>query len=330
VLTPKAISPATSRPKWCVDMHGELFELGGQGFPSYFVLIMVGFLCATAMGALWAKRVGQNPDVIVDLGLLALLSGFAGARVLHVFADGYFMDYVHLCTDPARVTWHITESECLSADYAGSWDAVANVCHPVEKNCWAWAQFWNGGFTFYGGLIGATAGAWWLFRRDRFPFWKATDMGAMMVPIGLGYGRLGCLLAGCCFGKTTDSPWALVFPPGSPASDWQAREGMLHSHLQHSLPVHPTQLYEAGGAFGLAALGILYLHRNKRYDGHVFAVFLAGYALLRFAIEFFRSDDRGALGYLSTSQWIAIVMLLCALLLHYKRRATGLEGVASV
>lgn len=309
-------------------MHGELFELWGQGFPSYFVLIFVGFLSATAMGAVWAKRVGQNPDVIVDLGLLALLTGFAGARVLHVFADGYFMDYVHLCTDPALVDWHITKAECASPDYAGVWDAAAKVCHPVEKNCWAWAQFWNGGFTFYGGLIGATLGAWWLFRRDKFPFWKATDMGGMMVPIGLGYGRLGCLLAGCCFGKTTDSSMALVFPPGSPASDWQAREGLLHNHLQASLPVHPTQLYEAGGAFALAALGILFVHPNKRYDGQVFAAFLGGYAVLRFCIEFLRSDDRGALGALSTSQLIAVGMLAFAVAIHVKRRSAGVEGGA--
>jgi phosphatidylglycerol---prolipoprotein diacylglyceryl transferase len=311
-------------------MHGQLFQLGGQGFPSYFVLIIVGFLSATAMGALWAKRVGQNPDVIVDLGLLALLTGFAASRVLHIFADGYLMDYVHLCTDPGLVDWHITRAECLSPDYAGTWDAAGKVCHPVESNCWAWAQFWNGGFTFYGGLIGATLGAAWLFRRDRFPFWRATDMGGMMVPIGLGYGRLGCLLAGCCFGRPTDSAVGLVFPPGSPASDWQAREGLLHSHLASSLPVHPTQLYEAGGAFGLAALAILYVHPNKRYDGQVFAVFLAGYAALRFGIEFLRSDDRGGLGFLSTSQLIAVGMVGFALWIHLTRRATGTNGGGAV
>lgn len=155
-------------------------------------------------------------------------------------------------------------------------------------------------------------------------------MGGMMVPIGLGYGRLGCLLAGCCFGKTSDSPLALVFPPGSPASDWQAREGLLHSHLQASLPVHPTQLYEAGGAFALSALAIFVVHPNKRYDGQVFAVFLAGYAVLRFGIEFLRSDDRGGLGFLSTSQWIALGMLAFALVLHAKRRSSGVKGEVHV
>jgi phosphatidylglycerol:prolipoprotein diacylglycerol transferase len=204
-------------------VHGRLFTLFDTPAPSYFVLILIGFLFAVSMGALWAKRVGQNPDVIVDLGLFALLSGFAGARLLHVFADGQLMDYVHMCTDPGLVDWPISQAECNSADFQGVWDAAAQLCHPSEPNCFAWAQFWNGGFTFYGGFIGATLAAVWLFRRDRFPFWKACDMGGMMVPIGLGFGRLGCLLAGCCFGaESHDGPLALVFPPNSDASVWQA------------------------------------------------------------------------------------------------------------
>jgi len=310
-------------------MRGSLFELFGTSFPSYFVLIVLGFLFASAMGALWARRVGQNPDVIVDLGLLSILTGFAGARVLHLFADGYLMDYVHLCTDPSLVDWHITRAECAGPDYAGTWDEVAGVCHPVESNCFAWAQFWNGGFTFYGGLIGATVGAWWLFRRDRFPFWKACDMGGMMVPIGLGYGRLGCLMAGCCFGTTTHGAHALVFPPGSPASDWQAREGLISHHLLSSLPVHPTQVYEAAAAFALAGFGILYLHARKRYDGHVFATFLGGYGVVRFVIEFFRSDDRGGVAGLSTSQWIALCMVIGALFIHLKRREVAARSLVA-
>src|SRR5262245_6873458 len=91
-------------------MHGQLFNFFGTAFPSYFVMIFVGFLFATTMGALWARRVGQNPDVIVDLGLVALISGFAGARLLHVFADGHLMDYVHSCTDPALVDWFVPKS----------------------------------------------------------------------------------------------------------------------------------------------------------------------------------------------------------------------------
>jgi phosphatidylglycerol:prolipoprotein diacylglycerol transferase len=313
-------------------VHGRLFSLFGSPFPSYFVLILVGFVFATTMGALWAKRVGQNPDVIVDLGLAMVIAGVLGARLLHVVADGHFTDYVNLCTDPARVNWEISKEECLAPlsdsscafDDApsgphGVWDEAQGVCHPPERDCLAWAKFWAGGLTFYGGLIGAVVGAWWLFRRDRFPFWKGFDMGGMMVPIGLGFGRLGCLLAGCCFGTPSSAAWAIRFPAFSSASEAQVKAGVLGHKYLESLAVHPTQIYESGAAFAIAAFGILYLHGRKRYDGQVFAAFLGAYGVIRFVIEFWRADERGGIFWLSTSQWIGIGMVLIALAIHVKR-----------
>ena len=111
-------------------MHSRLFtidlDLFGSDysipFPSYFVLLLTGFLFATIMGVVWAKRVGQDPDVVVDLGLAMLLAGVAGGRILHVLADGHLMDYVHMCTDPSKVEWQITRAECLSnGNGATSW-----------------------------------------------------------------------------------------------------------------------------------------------------------------------------------------------------------------
>jgi len=136
-------------------MRPELFRVLDVGFPSYFVLLLSGFIFATTLGVLWARRIGEDPDVVVDLGIFTLLMGVVGARVLHVIADGYFWDYVHLCTDPARVVWKITKVDCLSASYDGAWDAAGNVCHPKEGDCFAWAKFWAGGLTYYGGFLGA-------------------------------------------------------------------------------------------------------------------------------------------------------------------------------
>lgn len=300
-------------------MHPNLFSVLGYEVSSYMLLIAVGFIFATAMGALWVRRVGQNPDVVVDLGLASVVAGLVGARLLHVFADGYFWDYVHLCTDPGRVSWPVLKSECLGR-LDGVWDAQAAVCHPKQADCWSWAQIWGGGLTFYGGFVAATLAAWWLFRRDRFPFWKGVDMGGMMVPIGLGLGRLGCVMVGCCFGHTCDLPWALTFPSHSPASEWQFRQKLLSTPTAESLAVHPTQLYESLAAFAIAALTILFVQGRKRYDGQVFAVFCVTYALSRFVIEFWRSDDRGGFLSLSTSQGIGILMLLVGLGIHWGRR----------
>src|SRR5690606_27387479 len=126
-------------------------------------------------------------------------------------------------------------------------------------------------------------------KRDRFPYWKAADMAGMVIPIGLTFGRMGCLLGGCCFGSPWQHPLALVFPPYSAASAAQARDGLLQAEHLHSLSVHPTQLYAA----------------------------------LRFILEYFRADDRGGIAMFSTSQWLGLVLIALALTAHrfLRRRA---------
>jgi phosphatidylglycerol---prolipoprotein diacylglyceryl transferase len=302
-------------------MRPELFRLLDVGFPSYFILLLSGFFFATGAGVLWARRIGLNPDVIVDLGLAMLLAGVAGARLLHVFADGYFWDYVHLCTDPARVDWPLDRAECLSPTYDGAWDAARGICHPKNQDCFAWAKFWAGGLTYYGGFFGATAAAVVLLRRDRFPFWKAADMAGFAMPLGLSFGRMGCLLSGCCFGSISNVPWALSFPPRSPASDAQAKEHLLESARSWSHAVHPTQIYESAASLAIAAVCLFVIHPRKRYDGQVFAASLALYAVARFLVEILRRDARGGLFGLSTSQLIGVLLVGAAFAIHARRGA---------
>ena len=298
-------------------MRPELFKLFGIEFPSYFVLLFSGFLFATTLGVLWARRIGKSADVIVDLGLAMLLFGVAGARVLHVLADGYFWDYVHLCTDPSLVDLHLSQAECVSRA-EGTWDAARAICHP-QQDCFGWAKFWAGGLTYYGGFIGASLGAFFLLRRDKFPFWKAADMAGFAVPLGLCFGRMGCLLAGCCFGAETSLPWALSFPPHSAASEAQFKAHALPSLALWSHPVHPTQIYESAASLGIAAVCLLLVHPNKRYDGQVFVAFLVLYAGARFVLEVLRRDERGGWLGLSTSQLLGVAMVAAALVIHKVR-----------
>ncbi len=319
-------------------MRPELFRVFyfDIGFPAYFGLLLTGFLFATALGTLWARRIGQDPDVIVDLGLACLLMGVVGGRLLHVIADGYFWDYVNVCLDPSKVNWQLNQAQCNEVVTQGSsfhigswypfgeerkvakgiWDAANNACHPPGQDCLAWAKFWNGGLAYYGGFIGSSAMAVYLLKRDRFPFWKAADMAGFTVPLGLGFGRMGCLLAGCCFGVQTDSVFGLSFPAGSPASQTQAKLGQLAAERMVSHPVHPTQIYESAVSFAIAAVCLMYVHPRKRYDGQVFVAFVALYALGRFLLEFWRADDRGALLGLSTSQLIGVALMGVAYALH--------------
>lgn len=290
-------------------MRPVLLSLFGVDLPAYFAMLAVGFSLATWTGARQIGRHGLDREVIIDLGLAMVIAGVIGSRLLHVIADGYFWDYVHLCTDPTLVSWRISEAHCASASVGGAWDAARGVCHPREANCFAWAAFWAGGLTYYGGLIGAVGYAWYFLRRERFPFWRAADMAGFTVALGLAWGRMGCFLAGCCFGVECHDPWAAFFPAWSPASESQFKAHRLSAESLPALPVHPTQLYESLGCLVIAAVAYGVVTPRKRFDGQVFLFFLGTYSVLRAAVEALRSDDRGGLLGLSTSQLISLAIL---------------------
>jgi phosphatidylglycerol:prolipoprotein diacylglycerol transferase len=313
-------------------VHTPLFSVFGQPVPSYFAMLITGFALATWLAARWAKRGRHDHEVMIDLGLFSLIAGVAGARVLHVLADGYLHDYVHLCTDPSLVAWRVDREECRAIE--GVWDAAAGVCRPAHgaytlDGCLAWAAFWRGGLTYYGGLIAAAAYGIHFLRREHFPVLKGMDGAAMGISLGLFFGRMGCFLGGCCFGLPTDGPLGLSFPAWSPASDAQFRAQQLASAGLPSLPVHPTQLYEALGCLALTATLMLALHPRKRFDGQVFCAFLAGYSVLRFALEYLRADDRGALFGLSTSQLISVAVIAVTGVLYVRLARHARERVAS-
>ncbi|HVY44602.1 MAG TPA: prolipoprotein diacylglyceryl transferase family protein, partial [Minicystis sp.] len=218
----------------------------------------------------------------------------------------------------SKVVWPYDEAVCAARH--GAWDAAANVCRPAARDCFAWAKFWAGGLTYYGGFVGASLAAVYLLRRDRFPFWKAADMAGFAVPLGLGFGRMGCLLAGCCFGVESHGTLAMSFPPNSPASDAQYKLHELSTAASWSHPVLPTQVFESAMCLAIAAFCLFYVHGRKRYDGQVFVAFLALYAIGRFVLEFFRADDRGGLLSLSTSQLIGLAAVAVAFALHARLR----------
>jgi phosphatidylglycerol:prolipoprotein diacylglycerol transferase len=290
-------------------MQPNFGSLFGEPIPAYFALLMIGFGVATLVASRMAKRQGLDHEVIIDLALLSLITGVLGGRLLHVIADGYFWDYVHLCTNPEAVIWRAVTSIGECHQLGGRWDAEGSLCHAIQRDCFAWAEFWNGGLAYYGGLVVATVAGVAFLRRERFPVGKGIDIVGAVLPLGIFFGRLGCFFGGCCFGLPTDSRLGLVFPAGSAASYEQFEAGLLADKNLPSLPVHPTQLYESIGCLAIAAFLLLWLHPRKRWDGQVLLAFLALYAVLRFGLEYLRADDRGALLGLSTSQLIGVAIL---------------------
>jgi len=279
--------------------------------PAYFTMLLFGFAISIYLLRRWAGRQGIDQALMTDLGLYIIIMGVVGGRILHVFADGKFMDYVNVCIEPSKVEWDVSKTACPTI--GGTWDQAAGVCRPAAANCWAWAQLWNGGFVFYGGLVLAVAFGIWFIRRHRLPLLPLLDAGGWAVPFGLFWGRIGCFLGGCCFGERTDLPWGVSFPPYSPASDLHHHMGWIASRNEWSLPVHPTQLYEALFALALSAAILWWLGPRRRYQGQLFLAFVGGYAVFRFLVEFIRSDERGGIGSLSTSQIISLAALALVL-----------------
>jgi phosphatidylglycerol:prolipoprotein diacylglycerol transferase len=171
-----------------------------------------------------------------------------------------------------------------------------------------WGLLQSGG-VFYGGLLGAFPVAWWFARRHDMDGWQTADVLAPGVAIGQSIGRLGCFAAGCCYGRPADVPWAVIF------HDVYATR-QVGTPLD--TPLHPTQLYESLATV-LIFIFLRWLSGRKRFDGQVTLAYLFLYAVARFAIEFYRGDAaRGMVlgGWLSTSQFIAILMVLAVLFLY--------------
>lgn len=285
---------------------------GGIPLEAYFSMVALGFILAVILMYRWARRSDLESNDILDLWILMIITGVFGARVLSVIADGHLMDYVHLCTDPTQVDWPLTRSQCVDGPYDGMWDPVERVCHPAYVDCLAWAKFWKGGLTYYGGFLLAVPSGILFLRMRKMPVMRVVDAAGWAIPLGLTWGRIGCWFNGCCFGSITDSWVGISFPALSQASKQQFEQGHLAHISMESLPVHPTQLYEAFFSLAIAAFCYFWVERTKRFQGQAFMTFVVLYAVGRFIEEFFRNDDRGALLGLSTSQLVGLVTIVLA------------------
>ena len=217
-------------------MHKIAFQLGGLSIYWYGVLVAVGFLAGLWTASRRALLTGIRGETIVDLGPWLILGTIVGARGLFVISY-----------------WR----EEFAAD--------------------AWWQIFNirrGGLVFYGGLIGASLAGMLYVRSKKLPAWKIADILAPSIPLGHAFGRIGCLMNGCCYGRACSLPWAIHFP---------------ETHETHGAGVHPTQLYESSLNFLLYAF-LAWLYRRKKFDGEIFAIYLLGYAVLRAFVETFRGD----------------------------------------
>ena len=219
-------------------MHPIAFQLGPLSIHWYGVMVALGFLAGLWTAGRRALRVGIAPEKIMDLGPWLIVGTILGARTLYVISY-----------------WR----ESFAGEPLGEIFAI-----------------WNGGLVFYGGLIGASLACILYVRLKRLPLWKIADVLAPSIALGYVFGRIGCLLNGCCYGRPCSLPWAITFPKGAFGAPPE-------------IPLHPTELYESLLNLGLYA-ALVWLFRRKRFDGQVFGAYLVCYALLRSFVELFRGD----------------------------------------
>ncbi|MBW1710663.1 MAG: prolipoprotein diacylglyceryl transferase [Deltaproteobacteria bacterium] len=256
-------------------MFPVLLELGPLTVSSYGVLAALGFLLALIWVVYDAKKDGLNSDTIADLAFYLALGGVIGSRIFFLII---------------------------------SWDYYRNNILDILK-------FWEGGLVFYGGLITAVFIFIIYTLVKSLPLWKAADIFAPGIALAQGVGRLGCLAAGCCYGKPSNLPWAITF----------THPNSLASPLGEAL--HPTQLYAALSLFVLFLFLVL-LKRRRVFAGQIFLSYTLLHALIRFVIEFFRGDFRGAgpFGILTSTQTVALLIVIISpimMIYLYRHRQSG-------
>lgn len=257
--------------------------LGGQdlSIPAFFFWATVGFILSTGLLLREGDRTGEPPRRLLDLALLFLVGGLVGGRLGHILLESPRTYLEH----PERIF-----------------------------------DLWSGGLVFYAGLLTSILLVALYTRRHGMNLLRVLDVFTPALCFGMIFGRLGCLSAGCCYGRPIDFPFGWELPWG--VTFW----GPPVPELLQGVPLHPTQIY-------LALLELVLfvfttrLRARQRFVGQVFWSWAVANGLGRFVVEIFRFDaDRGLYlgGWLSTSQIIAAALAITGAVMWTRcRRAEG-------
>jgi len=245
-------------------MYPRILDLGSVTIHTYGLFLAAAFIAGIWIASRNARKAGIDSDSIWSMGLVVIFSALVGAKLLLLFSD--FTKYTE---NPREIF------------------SLSTLRSPG---------------VYYGGLLLALAASALFAAKKKIPLPVLADLVAPGIALGQAIGKLGCLSAGCCYGKPTHVPWAITF------SNTYANESL---NVPLNIPLHPTQIYEALGTFCLFTL-LMWRLSKKHGAGQVMLEYLILYSALRFVTEYFRDDDRGFVlyGLLSTPQLIAILAIL--------------------
>nr|HQI05643.1 prolipoprotein diacylglyceryl transferase [bacterium] len=255
-------------------------------------MLYLGFSLAFPIVVITAKK--QNLSVFRQLLLPVTIipTALVFSRIFHVLFEGMFLKYME----------NLRES--------GIGYLFSVILNPFGP-----------GHVFYGGLLGGfIAGA--LTTMVNYPKnWKAfkqtADAASIVVANGLWLARIGCFLEGCCFGKPS-SLFGISFPQGSRTMFLLYKIDPEHTSLfTETQPIIPTQLIHSVSNLIICGILVKLMFTGKEKNpGYVASIYLLLYPLTRFMIEFLRYDTRGSFLFLSTSQWISIIVFFAGLKLY--------------
>lgn len=281
-------------------MHPVLIDFGIFKLHTYGLMIAIAFLVGMQLGTREARRVDLSPgrkfdQFILDLCFWILVVSMVGSRLLFIIVN-WGSEYSR---DPMKIF-----------------------------------RIWEGGLVFYGGFLSALIFSVYYSKKKGHDFFQVADILIPTVALGAFFGRLGCFAAGCCWGGTVDSDFALgvQFPEGSLIHTSMERHGLIGPDAPWTLHVHPVQLYDSFGQLLIFGL-LMFMRSHKRFHGQLLLIHLFLYPIHRSIMETLRGDtERGVYDIfglpLSTSQIISILVATAAIitLVYLRKRSAKIEA----
>jgi phosphatidylglycerol:prolipoprotein diacylglycerol transferase len=266
-----------------------------HSFPiyGYASMLILGLWASSSLAARRLRREGADGEIAIDAALWIFFSGIVGARLFYV------------------IEYH--------AHFFGR-DPDTGKQRTLAEMLWGLVNLPKGGLVLYGGLI-LTPLAYYVFcRMRRVRPLALADIAITSILVGVMFGRLGCLLHGCCYGGVTDVPWAITFPAKSVPFEALVARGLLSENAAQSLPLHPAQIYDAISALLLALLTWAY-YPYRRRTGEVIALGWIAYPINRFLIEFLRSDEPAQFGTsLTIGQLVSLALIASGIAFFWSLR----------
>lgn len=256
-------------------MYPDLITIGPFTLHTYGLFVALGFFVGLVVTLRFGKAEGFSSQQIMDMGFLMIVCAVVGSRALYVLMN---------------LSYYLRQ--------------------PLEM-----FKIWQGGLVFSGGVICVVITMVWYTRKHGLSLLRIGDLWSPATAIGQGIGRIGCFMAGCCYGAPVDLPWAVVFTDPNCLAPL-------------NVPIHPTQVYSA--LTGFLIFGILLVIRSRKaFEGQVFVWYLILHSTARLFLERFRGDERTVLleSGMTLTQLISLIILLTAvvmlIILKSRHRRSG-------